>query len=54
MIGKRDWTIGPKHYQGVDFPNMIRYKSAGGHLPFIENKKDVRKAIDRFLRRFDL
>lgn len=54
FYGKNDWTIGPKHYKGVLFPNMLLWKSEVGHMPFMENKEDLEKAIDKFLNKFDL
>lgn len=52
FYGKFDWTIGPKHYKGVNFPNMYLWKSKVGHMPFMENKKDLEKAIDKFTKKF--
>ena len=51
FYGKYDWTIGPKHYKGVNFPNMYLWKSKGGHMPFMENKKDIEKSLDRFSKK---
>lgn len=48
FYGTRDWSIGPQHYMGVQFPNMLLWKSEVGHIPFLENKEEVRKAIDEF------
>lgn len=47
--GKQDWAIGPEHYKGVLFPNMILWGSEVGHMPFLENKEDLMKAIDNYL-----
>lgn len=51
FYGKYDWTIGPKHYKGINFPNIYLWKSKVGHMPFMENKKDVEKSIDNFLNK---
>lgn len=47
--GKQDWAIGPEHYKGVLFPNMILWGSEVGHMPFLENKEDLMKAICSYL-----
>jgi proline iminopeptidase len=52
--GKTDWTVGPAHYQGVNFPTMLLWGSEVGHFPFLENKEDLRKSIDTYLNRYDL
>lgn len=54
FYGENDWTIGPNHYKGVLFPNMLLWKSKVGHVPFIENKEDLAKAIDKFVKKFHL
>jgi proline iminopeptidase len=51
FYGQYDWTIGPKHHQGVLFPRMYLWKSKSGHIPFMENKPDLEKAIDFYLRK---
>lgn len=51
FCGKYDWTIGPEHYKRVNFPNIYLWKSKVGHVPFMENKKDLEKAIDKFLKK---
>lgn len=52
FYGEYDWSIGPEHYKGVNFPNMLLWKSKVGHMPFMENKKDLEKSIDQFLIKF--
>lgn len=52
--GKSDWTVGPEHYKGVNFSRMLLWGSDVGHVPFMENKKDLEKAIDSYLETFDL
>lgn len=50
FYGKRDWSVGPEHYKGVHFPNMILWSFEGEHMmPFLKNKPDLEKAIDRFI-----
>lgn len=43
--GTKDWMVGPQHYKGMKFPNMLLWKNEGGHIPFMENKQDLVKAI---------
>lgn len=54
FYGEYDWTIGPNHYIGVEFPNMFLWKSKVGHIPFMENKADLEKAMDKFKNKFSL
>jgi proline iminopeptidase len=54
FYGTSDWSIGPKHYKGVKFPNMLLWKSNVGHIPFMENKEDLKKAIDYFKKKNNL
>ena len=49
FFGSKDWSIGPSHFKGVMFPNMISIRSRGGHMPFLENKPQLIKAIDNYL-----
>ena len=54
FYGKSDFTVGPEHYKEVHFPNMLLWGSDVGHVPFMENKEDLQKAIDSYLQKFDL
>lgn len=54
FYGKYDYSIGPTHYQGVNFPNMLLWESEVGHIPFLENKSDVKKAIEAYLEKYKL
>jgi proline iminopeptidase len=45
FFGRTDWAVGPDHYEGVKFPNMMLWGSDVGHMPFLENKEDLTKAI---------
>ena len=50
--GTTDWSVGPEHYKGVKFPNMLLWGSEVGHMPFMENKADLEKAIVEFIKRY--
>jgi proline iminopeptidase len=52
FYGNTDWSIGPKHYKGLKFPNMILWGSNVGHMPFLENRKDLEKAISYFTAKY--
>jgi proline iminopeptidase len=54
FYGENDWTIGPEHYKGVLFPNMVLWKSSSGHIPFMENKDDLGTAMDVFLNTYKI
>ncbi len=49
FYGSKDWMIGPEHYKGIDFPNLMLWKSEVGHMPFMEAKRDLSKAILAFV-----
>ncbi len=52
FYGKADWAIGPEHFQNVHFPNMILWGSEVGHMPFLENRIDLEKAITAYLENY--
>jgi proline iminopeptidase len=52
FYGLTDWMIGPKHYRGVNFPNMLIWPSEVGHMPFMEDKENLMKAIITFLEKY--
>jgi proline iminopeptidase len=54
FYGKTDFTVGPEHYKRVHFPNMLLWGSDVGHVPFMENKEDLQKAIDSYMKKFSL
>lgn len=54
FYGSNDWIVGPDHYLGVDFPNMMLYRAEVGHVPFMDDKEEIARAIDRFLKRYPL
>ncbi|MHA6280933.1 alpha/beta fold hydrolase [Salinimicrobium sp. CAU 1759] len=45
FYGSTDFMVGPEHYKGLEFANLLLWKSEGGHVPFIEDKEDLEKAI---------
>jgi proline iminopeptidase len=49
FYGRTDWMVGPEHYKGVHFPHMLLWGSDVGHIPFIENKADLEKAIIEYI-----
>jgi proline iminopeptidase len=50
--GKNDWPVGPEHYKGIGFPNMILRGSDVIHFPFLEDPEDLEEAIDTFIHQF--
>ena len=54
FYGKTDWFVGPEHYKGVNFPNMMLWGSDVGHVPFLENKADLEKAITSYQEKYKL
>lgn len=49
FTGANDWTVGPRHIEGVDFPHLLHWQSPGSHIPFLEEPEQVAQAIDAFL-----
>ncbi|SDL59052.1 proline iminopeptidase [Salinimicrobium catena] len=54
FYGRRDWMIGPEHYKGVNFPQLMLWESEVGHIPFLEAKEDLKNAILAYLEKYDL
>jgi len=54
FYGRFDRMIGPEHYKDVNFPNMMLWGSDVGHIPFMENKEDLKNAIDAYLEKYKL
>lgn len=54
FYGTQDWMVGPNHYKGIEFPNMMLWKNEGGHIPFIENKEDLSQAVLSYKEKFSL
>ena len=52
FTGNSDWMAGTENYNGVNFPNMILFKSDVGHIPFLENKGDLEKAIKMYIEKY--
>jgi proline iminopeptidase len=52
FYGKKDWMVGPEHYKGIKFPNIMLWGSDVGHIPFIENKEDMIKAIESYIDKY--
>ena len=52
FYGKYDWSVGPEHYKGIHFPNMLLWGSEVGHVPFLENKEDMQTAILTFIKKW--
>ncbi|PTX42866.1 proline iminopeptidase [Christiangramia gaetbulicola] len=48
FYGSSDWMVGPEHYKNVKFTNMLLWESEVGHVPFLENTNDLKKAIKTF------
>ena len=53
FYGHTDWMIGPKHYVNFKFPNMILWGSNVGHMPFLENRDDLEKAINKYTIKYN-
>ncbi len=52
FYGRTDWMVGPEHYKGVKFPDMILWGSDVGHMPFLENKTDLERAINSYAAKY--
>ncbi|MHB1107450.1 MAG: alpha/beta fold hydrolase [Lutibacter sp.] len=50
--GETDWAIGPEHYKEVRFPEMLLWGSKVGHMPFLEDKADLMKAIIHYKTKY--
>lgn len=45
FYGSEDWMVGPDHHKGINFKKGLMWESKVGHMPFMENKEDLEKAI---------
>lgn len=54
FYGTEDWMVGPEHYKGIEFPKGTNWKSKGGHMPFMENREDLERAILSFKKEYHL
>lgn len=52
-IGTEDYMVGPDHYKGVNFPNMMLVRKEGGHLPMIDHQGELEEAILKYLKRYN-
>jgi pimeloyl-ACP methyl ester carboxylesterase len=43
--GKRDWMAGPDQHTDIVFPEMKLWQGDAGHMPFLENRDNLIKAI---------
>lgn len=52
FYGKEDFMVGPEHYKGLQFQNLLLWENKGGHVPFIEDKEDLEKAILVYTKKY--
>ncbi len=52
FYGKSDWMVGPDHHKNIRFPEMMLWGSDVGHMPFLENQKDLDKAIKAYIKKY--
>lgn len=50
--GETDWAVGPEHYKLAKFPEMVLWGSKVGHMPFLEDKADLMKAIIHYKTKY--
>lgn len=53
FYGKTDYMVGPEHYKTLKFSNLMLWESNGGHVPFIEDKEELEKAIIAYLKKYN-
>jgi proline iminopeptidase len=51
FFGTQDWSVGPKHYQGIRFVNLQLRSAVCGHMPFFEARDVLEKDIVEFLNK---
>jgi proline iminopeptidase len=54
FYGRKDWMVGPEHYKGVKFPNMMLWGSDVGHFAVIEKRGDLHEAIAAYREKYAL
>ncbi len=54
FYGKTDFMVGPQHYEDLEFKNLLLWENKGGHIPFIEDKEDMEKAILAYTAKYSL
>lgn len=52
LYGNKDENVGLYHYKKVKFPKMKLVEVNGGHMEFINNKKDYTDAVDWFCEKY--
>jgi proline iminopeptidase len=52
-FGRRDFAVGPNHYQNINFPTMSLHFWDGGHLPFMEGKEALEAVIISWLEKHE-
>ena len=53
FYGLNDFMVGPQHYKGLKFPNLLLWENKGGHVPFIEDREDMEKAIRAYAKKYN-
>lgn len=53
FYGSQDWMIGPDHYKDIKFPEVLLWKSKTGHIPFLEAKEDLGKALKSYKKKYN-
>lgn len=54
FYGTTDYMVGPEHYRSLNFPNLMLWENKGGHVPFIEDREDLERAILAYTKRYKL
>lgn len=54
FYGNEDWMVGPQHYKNINFPKGLMWESNVGHMPFLENREDLEKAILTYKSSYNL
>ena len=52
ISGSRDYTIGTDHTKLIRFPNMTLKTVPGGHALYLEQNKQLYKAVSPFLKKY--
>jgi len=54
FYGRTDWLVGPTHYKGINFPEVMLWGSDVGHVASLENKGDLENAIASYQKKYGL
>ena len=54
FYGRKDWLIGPTHFEGINFPEMMLWGSDVGHVASLEARGDLEEAIVSYLKKYEL